>query len=164
MDLPDLAKPRSVGPSRGPNFVSSPDDGYNPGEGDEDRNRKKTEQQKDSSLPCGCQNPCVDERSSKEEGFCESFPMTRVLNKLRVTLWEVSVDEDRNPNGNGEEGHCSLNILLLPKHSIEAMGAPEGSDCIACKVNVDRGTYDGEEDDGVEPGQLSFEKRNPAGD
>ena len=68
-------------------------------------------------------------------------------------MWEISVDQDCDPDGNGEKRHCSLNILLLPKHCVEAMGAPEGSDGVTCEVNVDKGAYNGDEDDGVKPGQ-----------
>ena len=72
-------------------------------------------------------------------------------------MWEVTVDKDRDPDGNGKECHCSVNTLLLPKHCIEAMGAPEGSDGVACEVNVDGGAYNGDEDNQVESGQLSLE-------
>ena len=150
IDLPNLAKPWSVRLTP-PNVVSSVKDGDNPGEGDEDRNRKKTEQQEDSTLPCDCQKPCVNERSPKEEGLRGGTP-TRVLSKFGVTSWEVSVDEDRDPDGNGKEHCCPLLMLLLPEDLVKTVGAPEGPDSIACEVNVDGGADDGDEDDGVKPG------------
>lgn len=69
-----------------------------------------------------------------------------------MTLWEVSVNEDHDPDGNGEECHPPLDIFLLPKHHVEAMGAPKGSDSVACEVNIDGGAYDGDENNGVKPG------------
>ena len=69
-----------------------------------------------------------------------------------MALWEVNVDEDCDPDGDGKEGHCSLNILLLPEHFVKTVIAPEGSDRVACEVNVDWRAYDGDEDNRVKPG------------
>lgn len=44
------------------------------------------------------------------------------------------------------------------------MGTPEGSNGIACKVDVDGRAHDGDEDDGVEPSQVPSDERNTAGD
>ena len=42
------------------------------------------------------------------------------------------------------------------------MATPEGSNGVTCEVNVDRGTYNGDQDNCVESGQLPLEKGDPA--
>lgn len=81
-----------------------------------------------------------------------------------MALWEISVYEDRDPDGNGEEHQCPSTVLFLSKHRFETVGAPEGSDRVACEVNVDGRAYDRDEDDGVVPGEIPLEEGNPTGD
>jgi hypothetical protein len=77
---------------------------------------------------------------------------------------KIRVDENRSPYANGQENHCPPTVLLLPKHCIKTMGAPEGSDSVACEVNVDGREYDRDEDCGVESGEFPLKEGNPAGD
>ena len=72
--------------------------------------------------------------------------MTRLLSKFGVTLWQVGVDKGCDPGCNGEKHHPALNVVFPPKNRIKAMvRAPEGSDSIACQINVYRRAYDGDE-------------------
>lgn len=79
-------------------------------------------------------------------------------------VWEISIYEDRDPDAHGEKHHRPPSILLLPKHCVETMGTPEGSDRVAGEVDVDGRAYDGDEDHGVVSGETPLEERNRAGD
>lgn len=81
-----------------------------------------------------------------------------------MALWEIGVDEDRNPDGNGEEHHCPPNVLLLSEHWFKTVGAPKGSGRVAREINVDGRAHDGDKDDGVVPGEFPSEEGNPTGD
>ena len=84
--------------------------------------------------------------------------------ELRPVVWEISVYEDRNPDAYGEEHHCPPGVLLLPKCRIETVGTPEGSDGVACEVDVDRRAHEGDKDDGVETSETPLEEGGCAGD
>lgn len=147
-----------------PNFLSPQDDSDNPGEDDEDRDRKKNKQNENPSLSLDRQGPREKEGGREEEGFRYGTPTARVLREPGVASWEIHVNENRDPDGQREERQSPPNVMLPPKHCVEAMGTPEGSDSIARKVDVDGRADDGGEDDGVKPSQVPSDERNTAGD
>lgn len=161
---PDLAKPRPVGLARRPDFIFPYDNGDDPGEDDEDWNRKKNKQKENPSLSFHRQGPREKEGGPEEEGFRYGTPAARVLRELGVASWEIYVNEDRDPCAEGEECQSQPNVMLPPKHCVEAMRAPERSNGIACKVDVDWRAHNGDEDDGVKPSQVPSDERNTAGD
>ena len=97
MDSPNLAKLWPVRFARRPDFLSLPNDGKNPGGDDDDGGRDECHQGPKPLFTR--QVPGESERGPKKEGLRDGVPTTRVLSKLGVTSWEVSVNEDRDPDG-----------------------------------------------------------------
>ena len=141
MNLPDLTEPWPVRFTGRPNFFSLSNDGKNPGGNDNSGKCEIHDHEPDQIASRQCIHE--NQRRSDEEGFRNGVPATVVLGELGVTLWEVSVDEDRDPDGKGEKNHCSTDILFLPEYCIKTMSAPKGSDGVTCEVNVGGGAYNG---------------------
>jgi hypothetical protein len=162
MDSPDPAKPRPVRFTRRPDLLSLPYDGENPGDDDDEGKREECNQ---VPIQLGtCQGDGKHERRPEEESLRYGVPTTRVLSKLGVMAWEVRIYKNCDPDGDGEEHHRPPQIMLLAEHSVETMGAPKGSDRVACEVDVDGRAYDGDEDDGVISGQLSSDEGYSTGE
>lgn len=162
MNLPDFAKPWPVRLTGRPDLLSPPNDDEDPGDDNEDGDHEKRDQ--NSSETFRRQGPCENERGSEENDLRNSAPTTRVLRELGAAVWEISVDEDGDPDDYGEEHHCPPRVLLLPEGRVESMGTPEGPDRVACEVDVDGGAYDGDEDYRVESGETPLEEGSHAGD
>ena len=128
MDLPNLAKLWPVGLAGRPDLLPPPNNGDNPREDDDDWDQEEQKQNKNSSWPFQRQPHRENERSQEEDELRNGAPTTRVLSELGVTWWEICVDEDRDPDGDGEEHHRSSSVLLFSEHCFETVGAPEGSE------------------------------------
>lgn len=118
MNLPDLAKPRSVRFARRPDFFSPQDDSDNPGEDDEDWDRKENKQNENPSLSLHRQGPREKEGGPEEECFCYGTPAARVLRELGVASWEINVDENRDPYTKGDERQSQPNVMPPPKYCV----------------------------------------------
>jgi hypothetical protein len=86
------------------------------------------------------------------------------LRELGVTLREVGIDKDRDPDTNGEKDHRSLKILLLPEHCFKTVSTPEGPDGIPREVDIDGRACDGDQDDGMVSGKFPPDEGDPAGE
>ena len=116
-----------------------------------------------TKIPAG---PCSAKpsRRQEEEVLGDGTSATCVLGERRKVLRKIRIHEDRNPDGDGEEHHRPLTILLPPEHRFKTMGTPECSDGIACEVEVDRRADDGDKGEGVEAGELPLDDGNSTGD
>ena len=102
MNPPDPAKPWPEGLASPPDEIPFLKNSKNPGQSHEDWDGKKKEQNKNPSPPLFRQDPCEDKRCSEEEVLGESRPIARVLSEPGVVVWKVCVDEDSNPEENGD--------------------------------------------------------------
>jgi len=163
MSLPDLAKPWPVRFTGRPDFLSPPSDGDDPCNGDEDGAHEEHEKVNNITWSLLRQRVQENDREPEEITLREGHHTTCVLRELGAFLRKISVYEDRSPDADGKEHHRPPSDLPLPKHCVETMTTPEGSDSVTREVDVDGRAYEGDNDHGVEPGEVPSEEGNRAG-
>ena len=137
MDLPDLGEPGPIRFTGWPDLLSPPNDGDDPGDNDEDWNCEDHKQHENSGCTIQCQAHCCNNGGQKEDELREGATTASVLREFGVALWEIRVHEYCDPDGNREENHNTSTVLLLSEHRLETVGTPEGSDRVACEVDID---------------------------